>query len=275
LPSQSLHDDDESVRSYAIQGLAAVGDDGAWAEVLEILQAAIVEQVPIPPFGMPWETLSLQSTVLPMICYLGRHLGVPGRCERVTKMGRENWSHLYTSEQRWFDEFWPECNPERPDRGSAHPDPRALSEWAHNPCWRTSTRRADAEQSPCSALVCGSGGQAVLQRRLELAWQTEPTGGREQPVFRIVLVRPGHRRTVVDLDRSMMSSAGTRPPGSGVRPSSRYTWPWPWITACRRMPPQSATFSKITLDSSRRNEPFSRTSSGFRSSASAPVWTTP
>jgi hypothetical protein len=126
-------DDDESVRSYAIQGLAAVGADGAWAEVLEIFQAAIVEQVPIPPFGIAWETLSLQSTVLPMICYLGRHLGVPGRGERVTKMVRENWSHLYTSEQRWFDEFWPECNPERPDRGSAHPDPRALSEWARQP----------------------------------------------------------------------------------------------------------------------------------------------
>ncbi|GAB1646764.1 HEAT repeat domain-containing protein [Krasilnikovia sp. MM14-A1259] len=125
--------DDEPVRNYAIQGLAAVGDDGAWPEVLELLTAEISVQAPIPPFALQWETLSLQSTVLPAICYLGRHLTVAGRRERVTQMVRDNWSRLYTAEQRWFDQFWPECNPGNPERNSGYPDPKALAEWAGGP----------------------------------------------------------------------------------------------------------------------------------------------
>jgi hypothetical protein len=154
---ECLQDDDESVRSYAIQGLAAVGDDGAWAEVLEILQAAIVEQVPIPPFGMPWETLSLQSTVLPMICYVGRHLGVPGRRERVTKLVRANWSHLYTSEGVGSTSSGPSATRTGPTEAPRTPIPGRCPHGPDNPFWRTSTQRAYAEQSSGSALVCGPG----------------------------------------------------------------------------------------------------------------------
>ena len=40
---------------------------------------------------------------------------------------------LELTEQRWFDKFWPACNPARPDRESGHPEPEALSRWARTP----------------------------------------------------------------------------------------------------------------------------------------------
>ncbi|GIF20870.1 hypothetical protein BJ973_001223 [Actinoplanes tereljensis] len=126
LLHRCLADRDPAVRKYAMFGLAVVGDDGSWAEALEILRTAIAEQVPVPPFGLQWKTLALQSEVLPIVCYLGRHLAVPGRRESVTTLIREHWDNLYDAEKRWFGEFWPDFAPDGPD-------PEALSGWARSP----------------------------------------------------------------------------------------------------------------------------------------------
>ena len=133
LLKRCLSDRDDAVRRYAIHGLAAVGDDSAWNEAYDRLRATIDEQVPVPPFGLQWATLSLQSTVLPVVCYLGRHLDAEPCRGCVVQLVRDRWSHLYAAEQRWFDEYWPDCNPASPATGGAGPDPQALVEWVSRP----------------------------------------------------------------------------------------------------------------------------------------------
>jgi hypothetical protein len=51
----------------------------------------------------------------------------------VTALIREHWSHLYDAEKRWFDEFWPQCDPEGPDGALFSPSPQALSKWVEHP----------------------------------------------------------------------------------------------------------------------------------------------
>ena len=79
------------------------------------------------PFGMQFDTLVLQSAVLPKVCYVGRHLGIPGRRDRVVGLIRQRWSQLYTAEQQWFDIFWPACHPEVGDTIPGDPNPEYLS----------------------------------------------------------------------------------------------------------------------------------------------------
>jgi hypothetical protein len=127
-----LRDGDENVRGQAVMALAAFGTDVAWTEIYDDLGKALPSQVPTP-YGLEWKTLALQSTILPMVCYLGRHLSTPQRRAMVTETIRANWSHLYGSEQRWFDENWPACNPENSATGSSGPDPETLSAWLRKP----------------------------------------------------------------------------------------------------------------------------------------------
>ncbi|WP_199515492.1 HEAT repeat domain-containing protein [Nucisporomicrobium flavum] len=148
--AQCTDDECATVRRYAIHGLAVAGDDRAWDRVLDLLVADLREQNPNPPYGMAWGTLSLQSTVLAATCYLGRHLGVPGRRERVTALIREHWSRLYTSEHRWFHEFWPECAPAGPSTRPPGPDGVVLARWAANPLF---TETADPFLSPCNPVI--------------------------------------------------------------------------------------------------------------------------
>jgi hypothetical protein len=127
-----LRDGDEDVRGQAVVALAAFWTDIAWAEIYDDLGKALPSQVPTP-YGLEWETLALQSRILPLVCYLGRHLGTPQRRAMVTETIRDNWSHLYAAEQRWFDENWPECNPGNSATGSSGPNPETLSAWIRKP----------------------------------------------------------------------------------------------------------------------------------------------
>jgi hypothetical protein len=127
-----LRDGDEDVRGQAVLALAAFGTDIAWTEIYDDLGKELPSQVPTP-YGLQWETLALQSRVLPMVCYLGRHLDTPQRRAMVTETVRSNWSHLYVPEQRWFDENWPECNPGNSLTGSSGPNPEVLSAWIRKP----------------------------------------------------------------------------------------------------------------------------------------------
>ena len=127
-----LGDGDDDVRDQAVIALAAFGNDIAWAEICDDLVKALPGQAPTP-YGLQWETLALQSRILPMVCYLGRHLSTPERRATVTETIRAGWSHLYPPEQRWFDENWPECNPGNPETGSSGPNPETLSAWIRKP----------------------------------------------------------------------------------------------------------------------------------------------
>lgn len=127
-----LRDGDEDVRGQAVLALAAFGTDVAWTEIYDDLAKALPSQVPTP-YGLQWETLALQSRILPMVCYLGRHLDTPQRRAMVAETIRSNWSRLYAPEQRWFDENWPECNPGNSLTDSSGPDPKVLSAWIRKP----------------------------------------------------------------------------------------------------------------------------------------------
>ena len=133
LLKQRLGDRRAAVREYALRGLAAVGDGSAWDEAWDRLRIVLDDQVPSPPFGLVWATLSLQSDVVVMVCYLGRHLSDESRRERVVELIRDKWLHLYTAEQRWFDQFWAECNPTSPRLQRSGPDPQALADCAGSP----------------------------------------------------------------------------------------------------------------------------------------------
>jgi HEAT repeat protein len=127
-----LRDRDENVRGQALLALAAFGTDVAWAEIYDDLAKSLPSQVPTP-YGLQWETLAHQSRILPMVCYLGRHLGAPQQRAMVAETIRSNWSHLYAPEQRWFDEYWPECGPGNSLTGSSGPNPEILSAWIRKP----------------------------------------------------------------------------------------------------------------------------------------------
>jgi hypothetical protein len=117
----SLRDDDHTVREQAVIALAAFGTDVAWTEIYDDLAKTLPSQTPTP-YGLQWETLALQSRIVPMLCYLGRHLSTPERRTTVTELVKENWSHLYAPEQRWFDENW-----------ASGPNPETLSAWIRKP----------------------------------------------------------------------------------------------------------------------------------------------
>lgn len=127
-----LGDGDQNVRDQAVMALAAFGADVAWTEVYDDLVKALPSQAPTP-YGLQWETLALQSRVLPMVCYLGRHLSTPQRRAMVTDAIRSHWSRLYAPEQRWFDENWPACDPGNSATDPAGPDPETLSAWIRKP----------------------------------------------------------------------------------------------------------------------------------------------
>jgi hypothetical protein len=120
---------DEQVRTQAVMALAAYGTDVAWDEICADLEVALAVPASLP-WALPWNTLVLQSDVVQMACYLGRHLDVPGRRERVTALIRAYWPHRYDAERRWFDEYWPACNPEGSGTG---PDPQRLSAYVREP----------------------------------------------------------------------------------------------------------------------------------------------
>lgn len=124
-----LRDPDQTVRDHAMMALAVVGDDSAWGEVFPLLEADLNSRDVRFPFGLQFETLVLQSVVLPKVCYVGRHLGIPGRRDRVVGLIRQRWSQLYTAEQQWFDIFWPACHPEVGDTIPGDPNPEDLSRW--------------------------------------------------------------------------------------------------------------------------------------------------
>jgi hypothetical protein len=124
---------DKDLREFAIFALAVVGDGAAWDQVFAMLDADIITQNPVDPSAMPFATLSLQSTVIPKVCYVGRHLEVVDLRDRVVELIRSNWAHLYNSEQQWFDIFWPACNPREGDTVPRNPDPKELSRWAEDP----------------------------------------------------------------------------------------------------------------------------------------------
>jgi hypothetical protein len=78
------------MQDHALMALAVVGDDSAWEDVFPRLEAEIRSRDVRFPFGLQFETLVLQSAVLPKVCYLGRHLGRPERRDRVIGLLRRD-----------------------------------------------------------------------------------------------------------------------------------------------------------------------------------------
>lgn len=118
-----------AVKDYAIAGLAAVGDDRVWNEVLERLKKILGREsrdyVAVPPTDVQYGAV-----------YLGRHLETDAtRSSRVVRLMHRRWHVLHRSERSWFDEFWPQCDPEGvalEAESTDLPDSRRLSEWARS-----------------------------------------------------------------------------------------------------------------------------------------------
>jgi hypothetical protein len=127
----TLGDEDKSVREAAVASLAVAGDGRGWQPVWDLLWYHL-DELPDGPLG-DLGALALQSSVVPALCYLGRHAGAkPGRAEAVAKLMRAFWPRLYPAEQRWLAENWPACDPARPLDANV-PDPVWLADWASDP----------------------------------------------------------------------------------------------------------------------------------------------
>jgi HEAT repeat protein len=127
----ALTDMDENVREAAVRSLAAAGDDRGWQAVSELLRSYL-EGLSDDPLG-DLGAVTLQSSVLPALCYLGRHAAAePGRAETAAGLVRASWRRLYPAEQRWLTENWPACDPAHPLAATV-PDPTWLADWASHP----------------------------------------------------------------------------------------------------------------------------------------------
>lgn len=121
--AEALGARDGDVKEFAIIGLAGAGDDRAWDLVAERLDK-------IARKG----SRSIPSEVLMAVGYLAQHVGDDSR-RRVALVGivRRDWSCRSEDEQRWFEDYWPETEPNGPpaDRVPT-PNAEAIRAWVRS-----------------------------------------------------------------------------------------------------------------------------------------------
>ncbi|GIJ62332.1 hypothetical protein [Virgisporangium aurantiacum] len=105
-----------AVADYAVIGLAAVGDDRAWPQVLDRLRRQLDRPVPT---GQPDRLMPGVKAFEAMVTvsYLVRHLDNPlgERKPLLITALRSRFDRLYQVEQNWLIEHWPGVAPDGPD----------------------------------------------------------------------------------------------------------------------------------------------------------------
>jgi hypothetical protein len=135
-----LRDGSPHVRSYALHGLAAVGDDRAWWPVLGRLGRLLDRPAPVdgpdrpPPVARaPALTLPGRYEALTAVAYLARSLNDTRRRELVVLL-RRRFDRMRGFERRFLDRHWPGWQPDGPPPGRlAGPDPEPFRAWAREP----------------------------------------------------------------------------------------------------------------------------------------------
>lgn len=116
--ADALDDPDRVVREYALIGLAAVGDDRCWDDVLRRLSATLSRT----RTTVRGDDL---SPVVTAVIYLLRHARHdPARADVVASLLRRRLNRLDESERRWLDAHWPAFSagtaPPLPDTTAMH-----------------------------------------------------------------------------------------------------------------------------------------------------------
>jgi hypothetical protein len=148
-----------SVRSYAMRGLAVVGDDRAWAAAMNALCRMLDRPTPthltvnaparftgipsaplagrspgLPPADMP--SLSAMFEAMVAITYLVRHLNDAADTRRgeLVSVLRARFDRLHPPEQAFLIQYWRGCQPNGPDpKQLDNLDPAPFRAWARDP----------------------------------------------------------------------------------------------------------------------------------------------
>jgi hypothetical protein len=116
---------DASVKDYAVIGLAGVGDDQAWAQVLEYLRAVLRRK----------RRAHGQSQVSFALAYLARNASDPSRRSELLTFIRRYWDAI--DEADWFARLWPGAAPDGPALDAVPgPDCAAMQAWVRESLFR-------------------------------------------------------------------------------------------------------------------------------------------
>ncbi|MFI7547362.1 HEAT repeat domain-containing protein [Actinoplanes sp. NPDC049599] len=128
-----LIDWDDLMPGYALLGLASVGDDRAWPEVLQWLRQTLDSREPNPQHDFADRTLVAQSDIVAAVAYLARHAaGSWEKQQPVVQLLRSRWNRLRGAEQRWLTVNWSACDPAHPD-SCTDLDPAWFADWISEP----------------------------------------------------------------------------------------------------------------------------------------------
>ncbi|WP_250009799.1 HEAT repeat domain-containing protein [Actinoplanes sp. M2I2] len=131
-----LNDRDRHMLGYALKGLASVGDDRAWSDVLEWLRQYLDEQPPNPEHDLEDRVLVAQSRAVPAAAYLARHSASDWERQRpVVALLRSRWNRLRGAEQRWLTAHWPASDPALPE-SFTQLDATWFADWVSRPLYK-------------------------------------------------------------------------------------------------------------------------------------------
>jgi hypothetical protein len=128
-----LSDWDRFMPGYALMGLASIGDDRAWSEVVQWLRRSLDSMKPNPEYDLDDRTLAGQSDTAAAVSYLARHAAGGWERQRpVTQLLRSRWDRLCGAEQRWLTVTWAACDPSHPE-SFTELDPTGFADWISAP----------------------------------------------------------------------------------------------------------------------------------------------
>ena len=140
-----LVDPDPSMPGYALMGLASVGDDRAWREVLEWLRSTLNDRQANHPHDFDDRTLVAQSDIVAAVSYLAQHAAESwDRQQPVVHLLRLRWDRLRGAEQRWLTVSWPACDPSQP-QVFTELEPTWFADWISEPLFDALFREGGPE----------------------------------------------------------------------------------------------------------------------------------
>jgi hypothetical protein len=108
---------DGAVKDYAVIGLAGVGDDSAWDDVLAHFPALLRRKRHPEPDDRAMA-----------LGYLSQHLADAARTRELVTFVRKHWIAL--DQDQWFADYWPDARPDGPMIDAvAAPDATLIRKW--------------------------------------------------------------------------------------------------------------------------------------------------
>lgn len=114
---------DAVVKDYAVIGLAGVGDERAFEQVLEHLRSVLRRK------------RDGSQVVEHALAYLARHVSDRTRRSDLVAFVRKHWDAIDRAD--WFSELWPDAAPGGPERDAVRaPSAAALQDWVRQGLFR-------------------------------------------------------------------------------------------------------------------------------------------